>query len=211
MELPIPFHHAAVRPASRLPGAFGGQAADAWRLPELAGRIVELSAHGASATLTLAMRLVWEAQREGEPAAWVAPRRRGFHPADAEANGVDLEALAVVRVPEPQDLAKAADYLVRSGAFGVVVLDLADEAKLTDRQLTRLGGLAMKHGTVLLCLTAKPDAAPSLGSLVSLRGPVTRERRGPGRFAATLLARKDKRRAPGWRHEEVWHGPPGLR
>lgn len=204
-------HHASVQPASRLPGALRRLGEDAWRFAELAGRIVELSAHGASATLTLAMRLAWEVQRAGEPTAWVTWRKRCFHPADALANGLDLEALAVVRVPEPADLAKAVDYLLRSGAFGLVVVDLGGEARLTDRQLTRLGGLAMKHGTVLLCLTAKPDAAPSLGSLVSLRGPVARERREAGRFAITFAGRKDKRRAPGWRHEEVWHGPPGLR
>ena len=204
-------HHAAVHLATRLPGAMRRAGEAPWAFAELAGRIVELSAHGASATLTLAMRLLWQVQREGEPAAWVTPRARCFHPADAQANGVDLEALAVVRVPEATDLAKAADYLVRSGAFGLVVVDLGAEGRLTDRQLTRLGGLAMKHGTVLLCLTAKPDAAPSLGSLVSLRGPVDRTRREPGRFAGALRARKDKRRSPGWRHEEVWHGPPGLR
>ncbi len=203
--------HAAIHPASWLPGALRGQAPVGWCFAELAGRIVELSAHGASATLTLAMRLVWEVQRAGEPAAWVAPRRRCFYPPDAAANGVDLQALAVVRVPEPTDLAKAADYLVRSGAFGLVVLDLGHDGRLTDRQLTRLGGLTMKHGTVLLCLTAKPDAAPSLGSLVSLRGPVARVRREAGRFACELVAHKDKRRPPGWRHEEAWHGPPGLR
>ena len=113
-----------IQPASWLPGAVERETQDGWRFSELVGNITELSGHGASATVTLAMRLIWEAQCLGEPTAWVTPRDRCFYPPDAEANGVDLSALAVVRVPDVLDVGKAADYLVRSGAFGVVVLDL---------------------------------------------------------------------------------------
>ena len=47
----------------------------------------ELAAQGASATTTFAMRLVWEAQSEGEPAAWVTSAKRCFFPPDAVAPG----------------------------------------------------------------------------------------------------------------------------
>lgn len=210
-----------VHPASLLPGAWRQQASQAWRFGELAGYITELSAQGASATLTFAMRMVWEAQCQGEPVAWVTSRAACFFPPDAVDNGVDLAALAVVRVPEPEGIGRAADYLVRSGAFGLVVLDFAAPTRLqdarpaetrpTEKQLTRLLGLARKHGTAILCLTAKPDSGSSLGSLVSLRASIARRRVAPGRFACDLHALKDKRRPPGWRHGEVFHGPPGLR
>jgi recombination protein RecA len=159
----------------------------------------------------LALRLVWEAQTLGEPGAWVTTRERCFYPPDAEANGVDLDALAVVRVPEVHEIGKAADYLVRSGAFGVVVLDLGSAERLPERQLTRLLGLARRHGTAIVCLTTKGEATPSLGGLVSVRGNVRLARLAPGEYACELVAVKDKRRPPGWRHKEVWGAPPGLR
>lgn len=181
-----------------------------WQFQELAGYITELSAHGASATLTFAMRLVWEAQDLGEPVAWITSRQRFFFPPDALANGVDLGALALVLAQSLDELARAADLLVRSGAFGLVVIDLGD-TRLTERQLTRLLGLARTHDTAIVCLTVKAEASPSLGSLVSLRASVRREREQAHRFRCELAALKDKRRSPGWRHTEICHAPPGLR
>lgn len=210
MELPVPLP--GVRAVTLLP--VGGRAAldHAWSLTELAGRLTELSAHGASATATLAMRLVHEAQLAGEPAAWITPRGRCFYPPDAVANGIDLAALAIVRLPDAEAAGKACDYLVRTGAFGVVVLDLGEGARLPDRQLTRLLGLAQKHETAIVCLSAKAAQQPSLGALVSLRGPVQRSRTtGPTPFVCELVAAKDKRRSPGWRHGLPCLGPDGLR
>ena len=45
--------------------------APVWRLSSLYGRVGELSGSRATAVLTLAMRLVLEAQRQGEPVAWL--------------------------------------------------------------------------------------------------------------------------------------------
>lgn len=56
-----------------------------WELPALAGRLAELSAQGASAALTLAFSLVLDAQRRGEPAAWITPAGSSFYPPDAAA------------------------------------------------------------------------------------------------------------------------------
>lgn len=200
-----------ILPASRLLGGARGASQPGMTFAALAGHITELCAQGASATLTAAMRVAYQAQCEGEPVAWVTGRQSCFYPPDALENGVDLEAVAVVRVPEAPDIGKAADYLVRSGAFGLVVLDLGAEGRLSEKQLTRLLGLARKHGTAIVCLTAKPETAPSLGALVSLRAPVKRARRSAGGFEIEWRAMKDKRRAPGWRHTEVCRGPAGLR
>ncbi|HEY9723021.1 MAG TPA: hypothetical protein V6D47_13500, partial [Oscillatoriaceae cyanobacterium] len=161
----------------------------AWRLADLAGHLVELSGHGASATLTFAMRLVWEAQRCEEPVAWIAGRERFFYPPDAARNGVDLDALAVVLATSLDERAKAADLLLRSGAFGLLVLDL-DDARLTERQLTRLLGLARKHRTAVVCLTRKTGADPSLGAAISLRADVRRTRIEPRRYGCELIALK---------------------
>lgn len=186
-------------------------AAARWGFDALAGRLAELSAPGPSAALTLAFGLVLEAQRRGEPAAWVTGGESTFFPPDAAEGGVDLAALAVVRVGDLRQALRAADHLARSGAFGLVVLDLGAGARVHLPALTRLGGLAARHQALILLLTRKRGEEPSLGSLVSLRGEAAREDRGGGRFACRVRALKDKRRGPGWEWEELCRGPDGLR
>ena len=192
-----------------------------WSRTALAGRLSELSGGVAPAGLTLAMALVWEAQREGEPVAWIAGPvsgpRGGFYPLDAAANGVDLEALAVVRVPDALAAARAASRLARSGAFGLIVLDLGQNARIPIALQGRLAQQALRHDAAIVCLTEKPARAAidpqdgGLGSLISLRGQATRRGVGGNRFSCTLAVSKDKRKGAGWTHDEVCHGPPGLR
>lgn len=190
-------------------GLVPGAQRSEFKLAGLAGRLVELSGAEDSAALTLAFGLVREAQLTGEPAAWIAPVGHTFFPPDAADGGIDLDALAVVRLPTAQAMAKAADRLARSGAFGLIVLDLAD-GQLSMAVLSRLLGLAQKHGIAIVFLTNKTDVAPSLGSLISLRVQTHRKKLGRDEFACALTAVKDKRRAPGWTHLEVCRGPAGL-
>lgn len=150
-----------------------------WSLDALRGRLVELSARGATAILTTAIELVREAQLAGEPAAWIMLASSSFYPPDAAAAGIDLAALVVVQVTAPVAAARAAARLLRSGAFGLVVLDLADPTveqapELAMAQQGRLVTLAQTHDAAVVCLTAKPAELPSLGSLVSLRAEATR-------------------------------------
>ncbi len=98
-------------------------------LQALAGRFVELSGAGASAVLTVAMQLVWEAQHHGENVAWVGVGGSTFFAPDAAHAGIDLAALPVVMAPDALAAGRAVSHLLRSGAFGLVVLDLAS---LTD-------------------------------------------------------------------------------
>ena len=181
-----------------------------WRLDAVAGRFVEVSAAAAGAPLTVACRLILDAQRQGEPAAWVGRRESCFFPPDAMEAGVDLAALAVVRTVDAIGSATAADLLIRSGAFGLVVMDLGVEPRLPLHAQTRLAGLAQQHTTALVCLTGKTATRPSIGSLVSLRAHVERVARESDRFRCEIRVVKDKRRGPGWRHAEVCRGPDGL-
>lgn len=182
-----------------------------WSRDGLSGRMVELSGWGASAALTVAFGLVRETQQQGEPVAWISTHQSHFHPPDVAAGGVDLQGLAVVLVPTPHDAARAADRLVRSGAFGLVVLDLGERAEIPTPLQARLVGLAQRHDTALVCLTVKPPEQGSLGSLSSLRAHAAFTHEGSGRFACQVQALKDKQREPGWTCMEVCHGPPGLR
>ena len=181
-----------------------------WSLEDLDGRLVEISGLEAQAALTLAFGLVLEAQRQGEPVGWVTPRERSFYPPDAAGGGVDLDALVVVRVPEVRAVARAADRLARSGAFGLIVLDTG-AAVIPIPLQARLAGLAEKHRTVLVCLSEKTGETRSLGSLVSVRVHARRAQTADGRFACKLLVTKDKRRGPTWTHAEVCDGPAGVR
>lgn len=184
-----------------------------WGLDELTGRLTELSGQGAAASLTAAVALVVEAQDRGEPVAWVTLPSASFYPPDLDEAGVDLEALVVVRAPDPVVIARAADRLLRSGAFGLVVLDLGPAGANVEVPIAiqgRLVGLAQRHDAALVVVTDKPSTSPSLGSMVSLRAEAVRERERDG-YRLAVRARKDKRRGPGW--SEVTHVqiPAGLK
>lgn len=191
-----------------------------WRLSDLAGRLVELSGQRAAAHLTAAFGLVLEAQLCGDRAAWVTFEQSAFFPPDAAAGGVDVESLPVVRIGHPLAAGRAAEHLVRSGGFGLVVIDLSSDANgvrpehssgvLPVPLLTRLLGLARTHHAAVLVLTRKSPAAASLNSLISLRADA-QWHQSDGRYSVRVQAIKDKRRAPGWDHVEVCRGSVGMR
>jgi recombination protein RecA len=203
--------------------------ASPWGLAAMRGRLVEISARGATATLTTAAELVLEAQRAAEPVAWVVPwsldsRTATFYPPDVAETGIDLAALVVVRAPSTIAAARAAERLLRSGAFGLVVLDFAASCSgdleanraqhLPDQVLGRLVSLAQSHDAAVICLTEKTSEAGSLGSLVSMRAEAMRLRQ-PGSssetgFEVTIRALKDKRRGPGWSKRLKARGPAGM-
>jgi recombination protein RecA len=180
-----------------------------WTLNELAGRLVEISSSAASAALTLTFALVREAQKRGEPVGWVTSNEEFFYPPDAARCGADLAALVVVRLAERQSIARAGEKLLRSGGFGLVVLDLR-ETDIPMPLQTRLTGLAHRHHTALLCLTEKAAAAFSLGSLVSLRAHAEKKMTADKHFVCALRVLKDKRRGPTWNYEDLYTGPAGL-
>jgi len=211
----------------------------AWCFEALAGHLVEISGGSASAALTLACRLVFDAQTQGEPVVWLAPHGTVFFPPDAATAGIDLDALIVVRPSDPRGTLRAADQLVRSGGFGLVVLDLVDvrRGRLENHArfgagvsgaLNRLAGLARQHGAAVLFVTAKSADAPSLGPLVAVRVEAVRGERLGEHFGCEARVLRDKRRgAPaatygarakngafGYRealwHREVCRGPDGL-
>ncbi len=197
---------AAVPPATApTPPPFG------WA--SLAGRLCELHGDARSPHLSVAFGRVHEAQQRAEPVVWIAVGPSLFFAPDAAAGGIDLEALPVVRVDTAADAARAADVLLRSGAFGLVVVDLGPRARWSLAVQNRLAGLARHHRSVLLCLTrseARRDGKGVLDSPVSLRVQASLERREDRRFVCVTTATRDKHHGPGWRHEEICRGPDGL-
>ncbi|HEX5658740.1 MAG TPA: hypothetical protein VFX59_16185 [Polyangiales bacterium] len=138
------------------------------------GQLLELSGHAPGKLSTVA-RLIARAQAEGEPVAWIGARdAAGFYPPDFEQVGIELASLVVVRMPvEPGShaLLRASEVLLRSGAFGLVVIDFGSMA-LPRGELSwqaRLSGLVRKHDARMVLLTGSAEDVPSLGPLIGLR------------------------------------------
>ena len=129
-----------------------------------------MSDSGTAPSLTAVAALILQAQQVGEAAAWIGFGNSIFFPPDVAEWGIDLEALPVIRVTDARAAYSAGDQLLRSGAFGLVVLDLKTRAQMPLAVQSRLAALARKHRAALVCLTRKEKGAPSLGPLVSLHG-----------------------------------------
>ncbi len=193
------------RPAASLAGR--ADPTRAWSRDALTGRLVELPAEPGTAAVSATVILLLGAQRAGEPVAWVTSRDELPLAEDLRAAGVDLDGLLVVRAPDGPRAGLAADRLLRSSAFGVVVLDLARGQAVPVAQLGRLTRLAALHDAVVVALV---DGA-SHGSLVALRVRAQRHRDARGVWRLTLTAEKDKRAGPGDLAVAIeLRVPPGL-
>ena len=199
-----------------------------WGFAQLRGRLTELVGGASSANVSLAVRLILQAQTEGDFAAWVATHRDVFFPPDVAAAGIDLAALPVVwALPAAREggrgsrgehgacrpareAARAAERLLRSGAFGLVVIDLARDLHLESAAQGRLLRLAEEYDAQVLILRRKRKDGRYSGSLVTVRAESSSEQVAPGTFRATLTNTKDKREGPGWTTSEEFDGPPGL-
>lgn len=191
-------------------GTAGASAAARWRPAELAGRLCELAADAHGAQLTLACATIRDYQRAAEPVAWVTTTRDTFFPPDVARGGVDLAALPVVTVPGLHAAASAAERLTRSGAFGLVVLELGVSLAIPAAFLGRLARLARRHDTALLCLTT-PAPGATLGSLIALRGRAFRDATPrAGRLRCGIRVSKDRQRGPGRTLAASYHAPHGL-
>jgi recombination protein RecA len=147
-------------------------AAPLWRLFQ-PGQLLELSGR-APGKLSAVVRLIVHAQSEHEPVAWITARDAAcFYPPDFAEAGVDLLALSVVRLSDDagsHGLVRAAEVLLRSGAFGLVVIDLLQGVPKGELSWqARLSGLLRKHAARAVVLTQSTPKEPSLGPLVSLR------------------------------------------
>ncbi len=178
------------------------------------GRLIEIgSSAGVGAQMTATVACLRRAQSRGETTAWVQPRGGSLYPPDLADSGIDLDALIVVHVPPsagPLGPARAAELLLRSGGFGMVVLDLS-ETRATgggNAWQGRLLGLAREHDAQVILLSDKQTH--SLGPLVSLCITPTRARVARGRFEVEPRVRKDKSGLLGPVSAERRRGPWGL-
>ena len=181
-------------------------------------RLVEVSAAQGRGCFTTAVSNLIAAQQRDEPTAWVQLELGGaLYPPDLADSGIDLDALLVVQAPSPKAQLRSAELLVRSGAFGLLVLDLTyagsyagstasrDPRSLAAKRApsrfhrvsdpawqSRLAALAREHQSRILVISSKADEAPSLGPMVTLRLAPRWERSAPGELLLDQVVLKNK-------------------
>ena len=160
-------------------------------------RLTEVSGQHGCARTTTAVSCVIEAQARGELVAWVQPKDGPLFPPDLDAAGVDLESFIVIHVPHdagPFGLARAAEWLAHSGAFGLTVIDLTDALPpgSSVNWQGRLQGLLRQYDGRILLLTSSATDDLSSGPLVSLRIEPQRSRLRADQFEVKTRVLKDK-------------------
>ena len=127
------------------------------------GIIATLEGPPGSGRFTLAARLLALASRRGLGALVQTPAAGAPFPPALAAAGIALERLLVISAVEPVSVARAADILLRSAAFGVVVIPAI---ALRPAAWTRLAGLAHRSNALLLAVGIEaPDALRFFASL----------------------------------------------
>jgi recombination protein RecA len=182
-----------------------------------AGRLIEIASARDGAQMTAAVACLQHAQAQGETAAWVQPAGGPLFPPDLADSGVDLDALLIVNVPQSAGAfaaIKAAELLLRSGGFGLLILDMREQqAQGLVRDSAwqgRLLGVAREHDSRIVLLSAGATQAGSLGPLVSVCIEPHRRRLARGQFAVEHRVRKDKSGLLCTLADEQRRGPWGL-
>lgn len=181
-----------------------------WSLHRLRGRLTQLCSNGSQGALTSLIPLIQDAQAQGEYVAWVRTTSTVPYPPDMVRAGIDVGAIAHVRVERMREAMRVASHLLRSDGFGLIVLDIPGEESVSTGIQGKIVKLAQLHDAVVICLTSVHHHGESLSALVSLRMQASLERLGPDQFQVLLHADKDKRHGPGWTWKRLVDGTPGL-
>lgn len=178
------------------------------------GRLVELvSGVGPSSGSSLAALTLLETQKEGGLTAWIEHEGGALYPPDLAQLGLDLDSLLIVRTPTEGGaiaIAKAAEILLRTGAFSALTLDLSGlKRPRGEAFLARLAALAREYGARVLILRDSSEE-PSLGTSIALRLDARRIRVGRGRFRLEAHALKNKLGQPPPRLFRIFSAPEGV-
>ena len=132
------------------------------------GRIVEIYGPESSGKTTLALHVVAEAQKAGGEAAFI-DAEHALDPKYAAALGVDIDTLLVSQPDNGEQALEIAEYLTRSGALDVIVIDsvaalvpkaeiegdMGDShvglhARLMSQALRKLAGAISRSNTIVI-------------------------------------------------------------
>ncbi len=137
------------------------------------GKVGELVGPASSGRSAVAVATVAAAAARGEVTAWL-DAADAFDPASAAAAGVDLDRLLWVRPRNAGETVRAAELVLETGGFTVVVLDLGVVARsVAGEARERRGALRMRlaraverAGAVALVLAERPWAGTLAGATV---------------------------------------------
>ncbi|MDD5564751.1 MAG: hypothetical protein PHQ91_13640 [Thermoanaerobaculaceae bacterium] len=174
------------------------------------GKVGELVGPASSGRSAAAAAAVAAATARGEVTAWLDPAD-AFDPASAAAAGVDLERVLWVRPRGVGETVRAAELVLGTGGFTVVVLDLGAAAAVArerngasrDALALRLARATERAGAVTLVLAGRPWAGTLAAATVALARGEARwggERGGP-RWLEDLALQPQVERGRG--HERV--------
>ena len=105
---------------------------------------------------------------------------------------------------------RAAEILLRSGAFHLVVADLGKHQSVSVARLAQLGALARKHEACVLFLTEKQDFEQSLGPLISMHARTSRKRTAHDDFSYWIHVLRDKHHGRPWSWQARLTGVDGY-
>ncbi len=164
----------------------------------------------ASGRTSLALSVVAAACRERRLAAWIDGPKE-LYPPTAQARGVQLSQLLIVRPREPRQLVWTAVQLLRSGSFACVVLDIIHTGlQLTSIEVYKLLDAARTGGGLLLVLTAGPGSVRGLPR-ITVAKPRPRGRHGArGPEELELLSPHGQRHTIRWALAQDFQKPGAI-
>lgn len=112
------------------------------------GCLVEINGEPESGKTTLCQHSLAQAQQEGEKCAWIDADHT-FHLKYAERCGVGLDQLILAEPDSIEQALETASILVRSGAFGVIVLDCLSNLPSQSELANPLGTLVEDENDTL--------------------------------------------------------------
>lgn len=134
------------------------------------GRIIEIYGPESSGKTTLAIHILTEAQKKGEAVAFI-DAEHAFDPTYAKNIGLDIDNLYISQPDFGEQALEILETLVRSAAFGVVVVDsvaaltpraeiegdmgdshMGLQARLMSQALRKITAIASKTGTTIIFL-----------------------------------------------------------
>jgi len=134
------------------------------------GRIIEIYGPESSGKTTLAIHILTEAQRKGEAVAFI-DAEHAFDPVYAKNIGLDIDNLYISQPDFGEQALEILETLVRSAAFGVIVVDsvaaltpraeiegdmgdshMGLQARLMSQALRKITAISSKTGTTIIFL-----------------------------------------------------------